>query len=190
MRYNIAIGKILRFAVPAITIASTSPWAQEVTQAQKDSGWVSLFNGYNLDGFYTITGSGAPREDLVNNNDGIFYVRDTDKVIRSDGATTTHLITKKKFSHYRVRVSLKYDKLGEYTLNCGLLYHTRIEAPRLYGNYPRSIEFQGQKRGMGEIWTISNVFVTTTKDPDFSDPSGQGIQVQAGRAGDTTWGCQ
>jgi hypothetical protein len=98
-------------------------WSQKIIQSQMDSGWVSLFDGKSLAGFYSINRGDLPNTDLVNRPDGIFSVRSMDSVIRSEGNT------------------------------------------RLYGTYPRSIEFQGQKRGMGEAWTISKIFVTTTTDP-------------------------
>ncbi len=136
---------------------------QQITQAQIDSGWVSAFDGKTLAGFYSIIGSGAPNNDLVKNPDTVFSIRASDSCIHTDGKPTAHLITKKLYSHYRVRVQEKFDNLDNPIQNAGMLYHTRIEGPRM-GAYPRSIEYQGQKRGMGEIWTISNVYVNTTVD--------------------------
>lgn len=157
------------YLILAAALASPSvPWADPLTQAQRDSGWVSLFDGRTLDGFYSINRGEAPRRDLQAHPDGIFSARPSEGVIRSEGLTTAHLVTVKTYSHYRVRVRVKYDKPGDTWLNSGILYHTRIEAPRLYGTYPRSIEFQGQKRGMGEAWTIGKVFVNTTVDPSQS----------------------
>jgi hypothetical protein len=152
-------------AIIAWVAAISNPCAQPLSQSQRDSGWVSLFDGETLRGFYSINRSGPPRHGLDGNPDGIFSVRASDGVIRSEGLTTAHLVTLKAYSHYRVRVRVKYDKLGDSWLNSGLLYHARMDAPRLYGTYPRSIEFQGQKRGMGEAWTIGNVFVNTSVDP-------------------------
>jgi hypothetical protein len=63
-----------------------------------------------------------------------------------------------------VRIREKFDKAGDLNQNAGMLYHLQINGPRLFGAYPRSIEYQGQKRGMGEIWTIGNVYVNTTVD--------------------------
>ena len=153
-----------RTAAIFLLLATASVWAQHITQSQIDSGWVSLFDGKSLNGFYSVNRADAPNYDLANHPDGIFTVRPSDSVIRSEGLTTAHLLTKKIYSHYRVRVRVKYDKLGDEWLNSGMLYHAHIEAPRLYGTYPRSIEFQGQKRGMGEAWTIGKVYVNTTVD--------------------------
>jgi hypothetical protein len=138
--------------------------AEQITQAQMDSGWVAAFDGKTLNGFYTILGSGAPNNDPDKNPDGTFSVRASDSSIHATGSPTGHILTKKIYSHYRVRIQEKFDKPGDMGQNAGMLYHARIEGPRLFGGYPRSIEYQGQKRGMGEIWTISNVYVNTTVD--------------------------
>jgi hypothetical protein len=140
------------------------PLHAEITQAQKDSGWVSAFDGKTLNGFYTILGGNAPNNDPEKNPDGTFSVRPADSSIHASGSPTGHIVTKKLYSHYRVRIREKFDKPGDLNQNAGMLYHARIEGPRLFGAYPRSIEYQGQKRGMGEIWTIGNVYVNTTVD--------------------------
>ncbi|GEM_PF-2857915 len=146
------------------TLFQTRASADTITQAQKDSGWVSAFDGKTLNGFYTILGGDAPNNDPVKNPDGTFSVRASDSSIHASGSPTGHIVTKKLYSHYRVRIREKFDKLGDLQQNAGMLYHARIEGPRLFGAYPRSIEYQGQKRGMGEIWTIGNVYVNTTVD--------------------------
>ncbi|MDB5103268.1 MAG: hypothetical protein JWP91_957 [Fibrobacteres bacterium] len=147
-----------------LALSQAPACADQITQAQKDSGWVSAFDGKTLAGFYTTLGSGAPNNDPVTNPDGTFSVRASDSSIHATGTPTGHIYTKKVYSHYRVRIREKFDKLGETGQNAGMLYHARIEGPRLFGSYPRSIEYQGQKRGMGEIWTIGNVYVNTTVD--------------------------
>jgi Domain of Unknown Function (DUF1080) len=137
--------------------------AEPITQAQKDSGWVSVFDGKTLNGFYTTFKTGTTNNDPDKNPDGTFSVRAGDSSIHATGSPTGHIITKKLYSHYRIRIREKFDNTGNPGQNAGLLYHVRIEGPRL-GDYPRSIEYQGQARGMGEIWTIGNVWVNTTID--------------------------
>jgi hypothetical protein len=150
-------------ALLASTLSAPSH-AQVITQAQKDSGWVSAFDGKTLNGFYTILGGGAPNTDPDKNPDGTFSVRASDSSIHASGSPTGHIVTKKTYSHFRVRIREKFDKAGDLNQNAGMLYHLQINGPRLFGAYPRSIEYQGQKRGMGEIWTIGNVYVNTTVD--------------------------
>jgi hypothetical protein len=161
-RYPWGIGPSLLSA--CILVSAGVSAADPITQAQLDSGWVSAFDGKTLNGFYTILGGNAPNNDPVKNPDGTFSVRASDSSIHASGTPTGHIITNKIYSHYRVRIREKFDKVGDLQQNAGMLYHARIEGPRLFGAYPRSIEYQGQKRGMGEIWTIGNVYVNTTID--------------------------
>ncbi|HEY6563128.1 MAG TPA: DUF1080 domain-containing protein, partial [Pirellulaceae bacterium] len=145
-------------------VFSPSPaFSQPLTQAQKDSGWVALFDGSTLAGLYSSLGGKAPDTNIATKPDGTFSVR-TGTILAS-GSPTGHIATKKKYSHYRLRVRIKFDKLGDLNQNAGLLYHVQESAPKLFGAYPRSIEYQGQKRGIGEVWTIGNVYINTTVDP-------------------------
>jgi hypothetical protein len=50
--------------------------------------------------------------------------------------------------------------------NAGMLYHIHEEGMWL-GNYPRSMEYQGNSDGAGEVWTIGNVWIKTrVENPD------------------------
>lgn len=150
----------------AAVLLPTQSGAQPLSQAQKDSGWVALFDGTTLTGLYSSLNGKAPDTGIATKPDGTFSVRGG--TIFATGNPTGHIATKKKFSHYRVRVRIRFDKLGDLQQNAGMLYHTQESAPKLFGAYPRSIEYQGQKRGIGEIWTISNVYINTTIDPASS----------------------
>lgn len=151
----------------SLVLAPSLARAEQITQAQKDSGWVSVFDGKTLNGFYVITGHDGKPDSNLNVSGKVFEFRTSDSTIHTGGSPTSHIITQKNYSHYRVRIHEKFDKPGDDQQNAGMLYHTRLEGPRMDA-YPRSIEYQGQKRGMGEIWTISNVFVNVTIDPTYS----------------------
>jgi hypothetical protein len=145
---------------------SLPAFAQPLPQAQKDSGWVALFDGTTLNGLYSSLGGKAPDTTIAIKPDGTFSVRSG--TIFASGNPTGHIATKKKFSHYKVRVRIRFDKLGDLQQNAGMLYHVQESAPKLFGAYPRSIEYQGQKRGIGEVWTIGNVYINTWIDPASS----------------------
>lgn len=135
-------------------------WGQALNQAQKDSGWAALFNGTDFQGLYSyLWQKGAPEYDLDKHPDGNFSIKDG--TIRVQGSLG-YLATRKKYSHYRIRVQTRFEKAGDDGQNAGVLYHVIHENQ---GLWPSSIEFQGQKRGMGELWTIDNVSVNTTIDP-------------------------
>jgi hypothetical protein len=116
-------------------------------------GWIKLFRGNNAGDFFTYY------NDKSKNNvfpDNTFKFKDDTIVV--SGTPTGHIIFKQPFSHYRVRFEqMMPDRLG----NSGMLVHVQINDPALWGLFPRSIECQGDPgQGMGQIWCISNVWVT------------------------------
>lgn len=116
-------------------------------------GWINLFRGTNTSDFFTYYGSGNPNNPFP---DKTFTAKkDT---IEVTGSPTGHIIFKQAFSHYRVRYEqMMPTRLG----NAGMLVHVQINDPALWGSFPRSIECQGDPgQGMGQIWCISNVWVT------------------------------
>jgi len=167
------IRSFLKYTVFIFLLTGLFPVCQaQLTKEKLDSGWVSLFNGKDLSGFYAALGGEVYQDPKAK---GIFWVDDNDNIATS-GKITGHLATKEKYSHYRFHAEIKFDKTHAQfkfdekgndieSLNAGLLYHIREDAPKLNGIFPRSIEFQGDKKGLGEVWTISDVWVTTTKAP-------------------------
>jgi hypothetical protein len=152
------LGRLL--SAMALSMLPALAEAQPLTQAQKDSGWVALFDGSDFQGLYSyLWQKGTPDYDLDKTPDGNFSIQDG--VIRVKG-TLGYLATRKKYSHYRIRVRIKFDKAGDLGQNAGVLYHVIHENQ---GLWPSCIEFQGQKRGIGELWTIDKVYVNTTIDP-------------------------
>lgn len=156
-------------------------WAvgQPITQSQKDSGWVSLFDGKTLNGFYSQFGS------QIDTNPGptvkAFSVNASDTTIAATGSPIGIVTTKKNYSHYRVRIWIKFGNTSNSSDNAGMLYHVQKGSPLLFGLYPRSIEFQGQKSGIGDAWTIGNVWITvkvvsTLEGPKYS-PTGRDSSV-------------
>lgn len=123
--------------------------ATEQSRADKD-GWISLFNGENLDGWKVkITGY-----ELGDNYGNTFRVEDGllkvsyDQYDKFDGKFG-HLFYEEEFSHYRMR--LEYRFVGEQTpggpgwafRNSGVMIHG--QSPESMGkdqNFPVSIEVQ------------------------------------------------
>ena len=116
-------------------------------------GWIKLFRGNNAADFFTYYGSTNANNPFPDNT---FKFKDDTIVV--SGSPTGHIIFKQSFSHYRIRYEqMQPEKLG----NCGMLVHVQINDPALWGSFPRSIECQGDpKQGIGQIWCISNVWVT------------------------------
>ncbi len=120
-------------------------------QETKDqAGWISLFNGKNLDG-WTVKITGY---DVNDNYGDTFRVEDGllkvsyDKYPKFDGKFG-HLFTKSKYSHYRLRVEYRF--VGEQCpggpdwayRNSGVMIHSQsAESMRKDQEFPVSVEVQ------------------------------------------------
>lgn len=132
------------FAVAAASSAS----AQTAAFTKADSGWVSIFNGRNLDGLY----SRMYNKEITDIPDTVFKARDSMIVVSPGGG---HIGTDRKYTHYRMRVQYRFDKAGDY--NAGLMYHVDEVPPRMSGNWSRSIECQMRQTDGGDIFSIVEV---------------------------------
>jgi hypothetical protein len=154
MSTNSLKAAISAVTVVAIAIGSSAPSAQaqgiKLPPPDRD-GWIRLFRGDNLSDFYGRTATDI-NKDLAFPN-GTFKARgDT---IETTGSPTGHLAFKQVFSHYQFRMEIMLPA----QTNCGLLLHVREDEDKM-GNFPRSVEFQGDpNQGMGELWVISGINV-------------------------------
>jgi hypothetical protein len=131
-------------------------WAQNpvVNLPKPDGeGWIRLFRGNNTADFYTFYGDSKRVNPFPDN---VFTVK-ADTVVVT-GNPVGHLMFRQSFSHYHIRFQMMMpSNLG----NAGMLVHVQEGDPSLWGTFPRSIECQGDpNQGMGQIWCISNVWVT------------------------------
>ncbi|RJP26599.1 MAG: DUF1080 domain-containing protein [Candidatus Omnitrophota bacterium] len=117
---------------------------------EKEEGWISLFNGKDMDGWVPkITGC-----DLNDNYKNTFRVEDGVLKVCYDqyekfSGNFGHLFYMKKFSHYRLRVEYRF--VGEQTpggpswafRNSGMMLHCQApESMRKDQEFPVSIEAQ------------------------------------------------
>jgi hypothetical protein len=125
-----------------------------VTLPKPDAdGWIKLWRGDNASDFFLYYSPTNTNKTFPDNT--FKFSKDT---IIVTGSPTGHIMFKQDFSHYRIR----YEQMQPTTLgNCGMLVHVQTGDPALFGQFPRSIECQGDpKQGMGQIWCISNVWVS------------------------------
>lgn len=133
-----------------------SPAFSAMTQAQQDSGWVELFNGTDLSGFFTMFGGTKGPADAK----GVFSVQGGNIHATGTGGSG-YLETEKKYSYYRWRADFKFATTGG-NANAGLMYHIHDEVRWVNdATWPRGIEAQGQKNGVGDMWTIGLVIANT-----------------------------
>jgi hypothetical protein len=158
-------------SVPALGASSGAAATKE------DSGWVSLFNGKNLDGFYAyFQDSGVvdiAKQDAFLVEDGTIHVPKA----HPGGYTNMegHLITRQEYSWYRVRVDYRYSPNPE-SENAGLVIHIDNQDALVGGQKalrPRSIEIN-MRRGESSQWTLWSAtnlgpYISTTIKPGTTD---------------------
>ena len=144
-RFHTTMGLLLAFA-PSLVLAP----AVAVEDDGKKDGWISLFNGKDLEGWTPkITGypAGENYADTFRVEDGVIKVS-YDKYPKFDGKFG-HLFSKRKFSNYRLRVEYRF--VGDQCpggpawalRNSGVMIHCQpVETMRVDQEFPVSIEVQ------------------------------------------------
>ena len=121
---------------------------------------VKLFNGKNLNGFYTWIGGHGRNQDP----DRIFTVHDG--MIHDSGAEFGYFATEAEFENYRLTAEFKW---GEKThapregkaRDSGILYHF-VGPDKIW---PKSIEFQIIEGGTGDIILVGGAALTVGSVP-------------------------
>jgi hypothetical protein len=142
--------RTLALLAALVTLALALPAVPADEPKPKDEGWVSLFNGKNLDG-WTPKIKGY---ELGDNHNDTFRVADGAIQVRYDkyatfGSKFGHLFYKEKFSHYRVRIEYRFvgeqckDGPAWATRNSGIMLHCQDpKTMRKDQDFPVSIEAQ------------------------------------------------
>ena len=90
--------------------------------ASKDDGWVTLFNGRNLDGWYTFlpsTGKNSDPKKVFKVEQGLLHILDLPET--SENQEFGYLATNEDYGNCRIRVEFKWGTKG---------YPPRLEAKR------------------------------------------------------------
>jgi Domain of Unknown Function (DUF1080) len=137
--------------------------------AEKNSTerWVSLFNGRNLDGWYTFLqqhGKNHDPDHVITIEDGAIHLykdaTDASKVVMG------YIGTEKEYGDYHLRVQYRWGTKKfepRYTLkrDAGLYYH--IIGPDAV--WPRALQFQIQQTDVGDLIALYGFAVDTWIDP-------------------------
>jgi len=126
-----------------------------------DRGWIPLFNGENLDGWYPFRQRDGKNNDVQHVfkvENGTIHVLDV-----PDPATSQpngYLATNEDFRNYRVRLEYKWG-MTKFAVprhpdglprDAGLLYH--MTGPDQV--WPICVEFQIQEHDTGDVWLLPN----------------------------------
>jgi hypothetical protein len=126
-------------------------------------GWRPIFNGKNLDGWYTFLPSVGKNNDpnkVFKIEDGMIHVLDLPGNTTPD--TTGYVATNEEYSHVRVRLDYKfgskrYGNRAEARRDAGLLYYF-FGPDFVWGN---NLELQIQEQDTGDLWINGGVSVTS-----------------------------
>ena len=121
---------------------------------------VSLFNGKDLDGWYTFVVHRDKAADPYADPEGVFQVEDG--VIHVSGEEFGGLTTKKEFEDYRLRLEVKWGKKkwpprdeAETPRDSGILMHC-VGPDQVW---MKSIECQIQEHDCGDFWPVGGATI-------------------------------
>jgi hypothetical protein len=162
--------RILVVAVFAVGLAAGTD--ASLAGAAAPGKAIKLFNGKNLDGFYTYLRSKGKNQDP----DKVFQVHDG--MIHVSGSDFGYIATEAEYENYRLTVEFKW---GEKTnapregkaRDSGVLYHF-VGPDKIF---PKSIEFQMIEGGTGDIIVVDGASLTVkgvTRNEGRFDRFGKG----------------
>jgi len=129
-------------AGPPMVVEFKDVWLKPLTANYGKA--VRLFNGENLDGW-------TPSSDQVKDT---FSVKDG--VLDDTGNPAGYLRTTADYDNYVLRVQLRHLTDGNSGVLCRMVGEDKV--------WPRSIECQGQKGALGDIWNIDKFPMKTAPD--------------------------
>jgi len=152
---------------------------QETPSAEtEDDGWIELFNGQNLDGWYTFLkphGKDKDPENVFTVNNGEIHIYKQ----HEDGAEVPmgFFATRTEYSHYHLRFQYRWGtkRFGfraQDKRDTGVMYHCTGPDGLLDGVWPRCIECQVQEGDTGDALCLAGARYSTFVNPDTLDLSG------------------
>jgi Domain of Unknown Function (DUF1080) len=137
------------------------------TDGRSDENWAPLFNGRNLDGWYTFLqkhGKNSDPDRVVTIEDGAIHlykgVADGTRVVMG------YISTEKEYGDYHLRLQYrwgtkKFEPRYKLKRDAGLYYH--IVGPDAV--WPRALQFQIEQTNVGDLIALYGLAVDTWIDP-------------------------
>jgi hypothetical protein len=161
-----------------LTFAIIAALPQFVVAQDSDKATIHLFNGKNLDGWYSILSSKGKNNDP----DKVFTVEDG--AIHISGTEHGCITTNNEYENYTLEVEYKYGEKSHggrkgAAFDSGVLVHSQGKDGAFYGNWMNSIEVQVIEAGTGDFYVVSqkkdeNFSITSTVDPKTAFNNGGG----------------
>jgi hypothetical protein len=138
-------------------------------ETARHSGWTSIFNGTNLNGWYIVLRNSRSDDTnhLVQVENGMIHMYKDAPAGSAQPAG--YIVTDKEYSNYHLRLEYKWgEKRFQPRLktrrDAGIMYHVVGKD----GVWPRCIECQIQENDVGDIFTV-NTRLTTSVDPSTTN---------------------
>jgi hypothetical protein len=144
-------------------LENVRPSGAKIPDVHALAGWEPLFNGHNLDGWYTYLpseGKNRDPEGVFKVTDGTLHILDVaDRGHRDFG----YLATEKSYRDYHLRLEYRWgDKRFAPRANAkrdsGVIYHFDGSDKV----WPRGVEYQIQEGDTGDFWLIGGTTLSTT----------------------------
>src|SRR5882724_6257131 len=148
-----------------------------------DEGWIPLFNGKDLDGWYSFqptTGRNNDPKKFFKVIDGMIHVLDLSEDPHQWKGSVGYLATNQEYSDVRIHLVYKWGtkrfaRSVEGKRNSGLMY--LVVGPDKM--FPRSLECQIEETDTGDLWLVDGISITTWLVDTYSsmysdDPSAPG----------------
>jgi hypothetical protein len=147
-------------------------------------GWIDLFNGKNLDGFYTFlqrSGKNSDPKGYIKVENGLLHIMANE--VTSEVAETGYIATLREFENVRIRVEFKwgekrYPPRLEAKRDNGLVYH-------IVGDdvvWPVCVECQIQETDCGDVFLLGPTGKQTKATTGSLTTFNPGRGVGTGRA--------
>ena len=168
--------------VLAACVLSLAPASAAYGEKTENEGWVPLFNGKNLDGWYSYLDSSGKNKDpkgVFKVENGMIHILD---VPMSEGKSDNgYLATNQEFSNVRIHLEYKWGvkRASEGKRNSGLLY-LAVGPDAIY---PTSLECQIEETDVGDLWIVNGASVTAffiaPSLPMYDDDMQAGTRVRS-----------
>lgn len=161
--FNIVLVKAaVGLGLLSLIVAAKHPLTAQVGSA--DTGWVSIFNGKNLAGWYTYlpsTGRNSDPKGVFKIHDGMIHILDIPVAVENQ--EMGFIATEKEYSNCRIRLEYKWGQKrfpprAQAPRDSGLLYHF-VGPDKVW---PRSVECQIMETDTGSFYLVDMVGATTT----------------------------
>jgi hypothetical protein len=129
-------------------------------QTPDKQGWIPLFNGKNLDGWYSFLMPGGKNNDpkgIFKVENGMIHILGVSEAVQR-GSPDGYLSTNREYSDVRIHLEYKWGTRrfapnAEGKRNSGLIY--LMQGPDKV--YPPAVECQIEESDVGDIWLIEGV---------------------------------